>query len=100
MSDEPRPSSPSAHWQRRRTKTAPIPRDEAIRQGDITRLAFLTLGRDGAINFLNAENKHLGGRPIAVATQSADGEAAVRAELARLVDADTLSPPHSTLKEQ
>src|SRR5690242_6492400 len=100
MSDEARPSSPSAHWQRRRTKTTPISQDEAGRQGDITRLAFLTLGKDGAINFLTTENKHVGGRPIAVATQSADGEALVRAELARLGDVGGLKSGRQTFQEE
>lgn len=82
MSDE-RMSTPAAHW-RRRVKTKPIPRDEAARQGDITHLAFQILGRDRAIAFLNAENALLGGRPIALAAESAAGHLHVKAELARM----------------
>lgn len=76
-------STPAAHW-RRRPRAVPIPAGHAVRQGDISRLAFLSLGRDEAIAFLNTENARLGGRPIAIATQSDAGEASVRAELRRL----------------
>lgn len=71
------------HW-KRRPKTAPIPREHAARQGDITRLAFLLLGRERAIAFLNTEHEALGGRPLALATESAEGRAAVEAELGRM----------------
>lgn len=65
----------------RRIAMAP---DAARRQGSISQLAFLLLGgRDPAVSFLNAENEELGGRPLAVATASAEGyvrvAAAVRA---------------------
>jgi hypothetical protein len=82
MSDE-HISTPAAHW-RRRTKTNPIPPAQAVRQGDITHLAFEVLGRDQAIAFLNTENALLGGRPIALATESAAGHLHVKAELARM----------------
>jgi hypothetical protein len=64
-----------------------MPADEAARQGDIASLAFRILGKDAAIVFLNTEHAALGGRPIALATQSKAGEAIVRAELARLAPA-------------
>ena len=48
----PSEASPGAHW-KRRPRAAPIPREEAARQGAITQLAFLTLGREDAIAFLN-----------------------------------------------
>ncbi|WP_126175285.1 antitoxin Xre/MbcA/ParS toxin-binding domain-containing protein [Tsuneonella rigui] len=64
-----------------------MPADEAARQGDIASLAFRILGKDAAIVFLNTEHDALGGRPIALATQSKAGEAIVRAELARLAPA-------------
>lgn len=84
-SSEPAPSaaSPANHW-KRRPKTPAIPREQAVRQGDITRLAFLLLGRDEAIAFLNTDHEALGGRPLALATESAEGRAAVEAELGRL----------------
>lgn len=57
-----------------RQKRTPISRDDARRQGDISQLAFLTMGgRDPAIAFLNTENPELGGRPLALATASAEG---------------------------
>lgn len=57
-----------------RPKRTPLPRDDARRQGDISQLAFLTMGgRDPAIAFLNTENAELGGRPLAVATASDSG---------------------------
>lgn len=61
--------------------------DEAARQGNIATLAFETLGKEAAIAFLNTDHPGLGGRPIAVATQSEAGEAIVRVELARLAPA-------------
>jgi len=52
--------------------------DAARRKGNISQLAFLLLGgRDPAASFLNAENDELGGRPLAVATASAEGYARV-----------------------
>jgi len=57
-----------------RPKRTPLPREDARRQGDISQLAFLTMGgRDPAIAFLNTENAELGGRPLAVATASDTG---------------------------
>jgi uncharacterized protein (DUF2384 family) len=58
--------------------------DCAKRQGDITRLAFLLLGREAAIAFLNTEHAELGGRPLDLATASDAGRNAVEAELGRL----------------
>ena len=84
---EPSPGSVRAEW-KRRPRTAPIPRDEAARQGAITQLAFLTLGREAAIAFLNTAHDGLGGRPLALATASADGRAAVEAELGRITYRD------------
>lgn len=78
-------SAPASHW-RRRTKSVPIAAEQAARQGDITRLAFLSLGKDGAIAFLNTEHAELGGRPLALATASEAGELKVRAELQQLSD--------------
>jgi hypothetical protein len=77
-------SAPASHW-RRRTKSAPIPKDHAARQGDITRLAFLSLGKDAAIAFLNTDLPKLRGRPLAIATASEAGEAEVQAMLKTLV---------------
>jgi hypothetical protein len=61
-----------------RKQRTPLARDDARRQGDISQLAYLTMGgRDPAIAFLNAEHPALGGRPLAIATASAEGYARV-----------------------
>lgn len=73
----------SRHW-RGRIKAIPMPQEQAARQGNITQEAFLLLGKEQAIAFLNTDNPTLGGRPIALATESAEGQALVRAELQRL----------------
>ena len=83
MSAEQSEASPATHW-RRRPKIAPIPRDQVVRQGEITRSAFLLLGREQAIAFLNTDHAGLGGRPLTLATQSAAGWHSVEAELQRL----------------
>ncbi|MFT3966343.1 MAG: hypothetical protein QM690_10720 [Sphingobium sp.] len=57
--------------------------EEAQRQGRCSTLAFLTLGREGALLFLNAHDDALGGRPLDVAIASAEGLAAVE----RAIDA-------------
>jgi len=64
--------------------TNPLSLDRAVRQGEITRVAFRALGRDQAIAFLNTHNPLLGGRPIALATESAAGQVHVEAELRRM----------------
>jgi len=69
------------HFRKNRT---PLARDDAKRQGDISQLAFLTMGgRDAAVEFLNSDNEALGGRPLTLATASAEGfeqvAAAIRA---------------------
>ena len=61
-----------------------MPADQKARQGDVSNLAFQILGEEAAIAFLNAEYAGLGGRPLALATQSPEGDALVRAELERL----------------
>src|SRR4051794_36717138 len=53
---------------------SPLSPDDARRQGDISQLAFLTMGgRDPAIAFLNNDHAALGGRPLHIATASDDG---------------------------
>ncbi len=75
--------TPMMSW-RGRPRSNPIPRAEAARQGAITQLAFLLLGREAAIAFLNTMHEGLGGRPLELATSSAAGRANVEAELARM----------------
>jgi hypothetical protein len=57
---------------------------EARRQGQITHLAFLLLGREPAMAFLNDDNARLGGRPLDLAMASEEGCANIEAELGRL----------------
>ncbi len=56
--------------------------DRAERQGRVARLAFEALGRDGATAYLNGFDDGLGGRPLDLALESAEGLAAVEAEIA------------------
>jgi hypothetical protein len=56
----------------------------ARRQGDITTMAFVLLGRDPAIAFLNGDNAALGARPLDLAIASDEGCAEVVAELRRM----------------
>ena len=56
--------------------------DEANRQGRIVRIAFELMGRDVARTFLNEPDDALGGRPLDVATASAEGMQAVEAAIA------------------
>jgi hypothetical protein len=68
----------------RKTTQPRLSATEARRQGEISHLAFLLLGRERAIAFLNADNPALGGRPLDLAIASTEGCAGVEAELARL----------------
>ncbi len=77
----PAPRNTMSWGRRQRPHLAP---DRAKRQGDITRLAFLLLGREDAIAFLNAEHAGLGGRPLDLATASDEGRNSVEAEIGRL----------------
>lgn len=70
----------------------PIPADQKARQGGVSSPAFQILGEETAIAFLNADYVGLGGRPLALATQSPDGDALVRAELERLAPAASNAP--------
>ena len=79
------PSAPKRGPTRfRRSGVPPLAPDRARRQGDITRLAFHLLGREGAIEFLNSDNAEIGARPLDLATASAAGCASVEAALGRL----------------
>ncbi len=65
-----------------RKNRTPLPPGDAKRQGDISQLAFLTMGgRDPAVEFLNSDNAALGGRPLALATASAEGYEQVAAAI-------------------
>src|SRR3546814_10657924 len=83
-STQSRPGRASARTNpfRRNRNITPLAPERAQRQGAISALAFQLLGgREAALDFLNTENKPLGGRPIADATQSAAGYACVEREI-------------------
>lgn len=65
----------NSHFRKRGT---PLALADARRQGDISQLAYLQMGgRDPAIAFLNSDHPALGGRPLEIATASAEGYARV-----------------------
>ena len=68
----------------RKSNAPRLDREQARRQGEITRTAFLLLGREAAILFLNVHNAQLSGRPLDLATASDEGRNSVEAELGRL----------------
>lgn len=51
--------------------------DQARRQGLITHLAFVLLGQEEAIRFLNTHNASLGARPLDLAIADATGYSTV-----------------------
>ena len=68
----------------RRSSAPRLEPEQARRQGEITRLAFLLMGRDAAIAFLNSDNAELSGRPLDLATASDEGRNRVEAVIGRL----------------
>jgi len=79
---EPAADTPVRRRDFRRAPKSKLSGDAAKRQGDITTLAFRLLGgRDSAIAYLNTERTEVGGRPLAVATESREGWLAVEADL-------------------
>ena len=88
MSDAAAIASPGSHW-KRRPRAAPMPREHAVRQGAISQLAVPVPGRERAIEFLNNDHAGLGGRPLALATESAAGRASVEAEIGRIANGET-----------
>ncbi|WPZ07619.1 antitoxin Xre/MbcA/ParS toxin-binding domain-containing protein [Pelagerythrobacter marinus] len=67
-----------------RSRAPRLEPDKARRQGQITQLALVLLGREKAIDFLNSDNAELGARPLDLATESAAGCASVEATLGRM----------------
>lgn len=62
-----------------RPRQKPMDRSHAERQGRITHLALAALGGPAqAMNFLNSHHEALGGRPLELATNSAEGFLAVQ----------------------
>ncbi len=64
-------------------KLRKFPEEVARRQSGVTELAFLLLGRDKALTFLNDEHAALGGKPIDLAG-SEQGCAEVEIELRQM----------------
>lgn len=85
-SEQPEPATPARKgtMRFRRSNAQRLPPEDAKRQGDITRLAFLLLGRDAAIAFLNTDHAELGGRPLDLATASDVGRNRVEAAIGRI----------------
>ena len=72
------PATPRRTTNHFRKRGTPLPTADARRQGDISQLAYLKMGgRDPAIAFLNNAHDALGGRPLDIATASAEGYARV-----------------------
>ncbi|MFC0205708.1 hypothetical protein [Novosphingobium soli] len=78
--DQTAPASRRPHF--RRANQPKLPPDAALRQGLVTKLALQSLGKDEAIAYLNRDNAALGGRPLDLATASADGFRRVELDLA------------------
>lgn len=72
-------------------KLRKFPADVARRQSGVTELAFLLLGREQALAFLNDEHGALGGKPIDLAG-SEQGCARVEIELRRMTCRAAASP--------
>lgn len=88
-SDTPVRARTNNYFRKNRNPLAPA---DAKRQGDISQLAFLTMGgRDPAVAFLNSDNEALGGRPLALATASAEGFEQVAAAIRALAPGATTS---------
>lgn len=80
------PAVPANPMRRRQFRPASVKSklsaDEANRQGRAVRMAFEIMGKDEARAFLNEPDDALGGRPLDVATASAEGMQAVEQALA------------------
>lgn len=73
---------------RRPFTTVRLAPDVVQRQGQITAYAFLALGRDRALGFMNVGDTSLGGRPLDVAMASVEGQRKVEA----LIDMLAIDP--------
>ncbi|WP_260924610.1 hypothetical protein [Novosphingobium sp. 9] len=84
MDSEEKPGRPFRSKVRWSDKPRLAP-DAASRQGQVTKLALDTLGnRDVAIAYLNTACGKLGGRPLDLAIESAEGLGRVERSLAAL----------------
>ena len=82
------PERRSVKFRKRFTGPRPLP-GVVERQSEAARIAWSTIGADGALPFLNTHHEGLGGRPVDVAGESVEGLAAVRVAIA---DAGPLAP--------
>jgi hypothetical protein len=72
----------SFNWRHAVSSLSP---QHSTRQGLLTHLAYSQLGGGGpAFSFLNCRNARLGGRPLDVAGDSAEGHAVVQRKVLRL----------------
>ena len=67
------PGKPATKRFRRAFAGTSLTRDQAAREGSIARLAWERLGQDAAKRFLNSHHEGLAGRPLDIATTSAEG---------------------------
>jgi len=87
LSDSAAPNAeapPRARLFRKRFDMPRLLPEAQQRQGQVSTDAFLALGRDEALRFLNTPDTALGGRPLDVATDSAEGLAKVRQAIAEI----------------
>lgn len=92
MSDDEQTAAPQKRPFFKSRHGAPkLSQDRALRQGQVTHLAFSLLGgRDPAVAFLNTFSQSLGGRPLDVAMANDEGLTSVMSAI-RL-----LAMPHGT----
>ncbi len=85
-SDQPTPSATKKpEFKRFRSKfnAVKLSPEQANRQGQVARSAWTALGsRDAVVAFLNTHDDALGGRPLDLAVESAEGLAAVEQAMA------------------
>jgi len=69
----------------RRSNQPELAPDAAMRQGRVTKLALDAFGgKDAAIAYLNIDSASLGGRPLDIATASAEGLSRVERDLSAM----------------
>ena len=78
-------TGPRAKLFRKRFDTPRLLPEAQERQGRISTEAFLALGRDEAVRFLNTPDAAPGGRPLEIATASAGGLTRIRQAIDILV---------------
>jgi len=78
---EEEPAKPARRKWQSAAQRVRLDKDQAARQGTISSLAFLRLGRDAALTFLNTDNAELGGRPLDLAMATREGYVVVEAAI-------------------